>query len=65
MQYINDKQDPQLLGKFDATSAFDLSELNKVQCMVDSLNSDLLATGFDQYQYDLVWRGDKVYVERV
>lgn len=60
MKLINDKNDPQLLGIEET-----IQDLIQTQRMVDLLNKDLVDSGFDQYQYKTVRRGNKVYVERV
>lgn len=58
--YINSTKEPQLIGVFTDTDP----ELNSVLRMVESLNKDLLDSGFDQYQYKVVRRGTKTYIEQ-
>lgn len=59
MKLVNDKNNPELVGII--TEADDVSDTMK---MVDVLNQDLIDSGFDQYQYQTVRRGNKVYIER-
>ena len=59
MQLIDDKNDPTLLGIIESNQ--DFSQIKK---MVYNMNQDLRDSGFDQYKYKTVIRGDKIYVER-
>jgi hypothetical protein len=58
---VSDKE-PQFIGTFGNTQQ-DMQEFQSVMKMVESLNKDLVDSGFDQYQYQLVRRGKKAYVE--
>lgn len=58
---ISDKE-PQFIGTFGKTQQ-DVSELRSVMNMIESLNKDLVDSGFDNYQYQLVRRGKKAYIE--
>ena len=60
MKLVNDKNNPELVGII--TEADDVSDTMK---MVDVLNQDLIDSGFDQYQYQTVRRGNKIFIERV
>lgn len=60
MKLVNDKNNPELVGII--TEADDVSDTMK---MVDILNQDLIDSGFDQYQYQTVRRGNKIFIERV
>lgn len=60
MKLINDTQDPQLVGIIETEA--DVVETRKI---VDNLNRDLFDSGFDQYHYGTVQRGNKLYVERI
>ena len=60
MKLVNDKNNPELVGII--TEADDVSDTMK---MVDVLNQDLIDSGFDQYQYQTVLRGNKIFIERV
>lgn len=59
MKLVNDASNPELVGII--TELDDVSETMKI---VDSLNRDLVDSGFDQYQYQTVQRGDKIYIEK-
>lgn len=59
MKLVNDASDPELVGII--TELDDVSETMKI---VNSLNRDLIDSGFDQYQYQTVQRGDKIYIEK-
>ena len=59
---VSDKE-PQFIGTFGKTPE-DVEQLQSVMNMIESLNKDLVDSGFDQYQYHLVRRGRKAYVER-
>lgn len=58
---ISDKE-PQLIGTF-RNSPEDIVELQNVEKMVSSLNQDLIDSGFEKYQYQLVRKGRKAYIE--
>ena len=60
MKLIDDKNQPELIGLI--TEVDDLTEMSK---MVNVLNKDLVDSGFDQYQYKTVQRGNKIYIERI
>ena len=60
MKLVNDKDNPELVGII--TEVDDMSDTIK---MVDLLNQDLIDSGFDQYQYQTVRRGNKIFIERV
>ena len=59
MKLVNDANNPELVGII--TELDDVSETMKI---VNSLNKDLMDSGFDQYQYQTVQRGDKIYIEK-
>lgn len=59
--YVNNQKEPQLIGFFKENDP----ELQSVINMVDSLNKDLVDSGFDSYQYQVVRRGTKTYIEQV
>ena len=59
MKLVNDENNPQLVGII--TELDDVAETMKI---VNSLNKDLMDSGFDQYQYQTVQRGDKIYIEK-
>ena len=58
---ISDKE-TQFIGTFGKTQQ-DVSELRSVMNKIESLNKDLVDSGFDNYQYQLVRRGKKAYIE--
>lgn len=59
--FVNNEKDPQLIGLFKK----DDPELQSVIKMVNNLNKDLVDSGFDSYQYQVVRRGTKTYIEQV
>lgn len=60
MKLINDTNNPTLLGIMQTES--DLIEVDR---MVNKMNEDLMDSGFDQYQYQTVRRGNKIFVEMI
>ena len=56
------EKEPQLIGTF-RNSPEDIVELRNVEKMVSSLNQDLIDSGFEMYQYQLVRKGRKAYIE--
>jgi hypothetical protein len=58
--FVNKEKEPQLIGMFKA----DDPELRSVVKMVENLNKDLTDSGFDRYQYQVVRRGIKTYIEQ-
>jgi hypothetical protein len=56
------EKEPQLIGIFGETIR-DKKEYEHVMNMVENLNKDLVDSGFDNYQYQLVRRGKKAYIE--
>lgn len=56
------EKEPQLIGIFGETIR-DKKEYESVMNMVESLNKDLVDSGFENYQYQLVRRGKKAYIE--
>lgn len=59
VKLVNDINDPELVGII--TEADDIESTMRI---VDNLNQDLVDSGFDQYQYQTVRRGNKIYIER-
>lgn len=59
--FINNDKEPQLIGVFKENDP----ELQSVIKMVNGLNKDLVDSGFDSYQYQVVRRGVKTYIEQV
>jgi hypothetical protein len=60
MKLVNDKNDPELVGIIT-----EVDDIESTIRIVNNLNQDLVDSGFDQYQYQTVRRGDKIYIERV
>jgi len=60
MKLVNDQNKPELIGII--TELDDVSQTMKI---VNNLNQDLIDSGFDQYQYQTVQRGNKIFIERV
>ncbi len=58
MKLVNDKNDPELVGIITETD-----DIESTKRIVDSLNQDLKDSGFDQYQFQTVLRGNKIYIE--
>ena len=58
--FVNKEKEPQLIGMFKANDP----ELQSVVKMVENLNKDLIDSGFDRYQYQVVRRGIKTYIEQ-
>lgn len=59
MKLMNDASNPELVGVITETD-----DLENTARIVDNLNKDLLDSGFDQYQYQTIRRGDKIYIEK-
>jgi len=57
MIYINDKDDPDLLGIIEDNK--DFVHISKI---VENMNRDLVDSGFDHYQYKAEKRGKKAYI---
>lgn len=60
MKLVNDKNDPELVGIIT-----EVDDIESTIRIVNNLNQDLVDSGFDQYQYQTVRRGNKIYIERV
>lgn len=58
MKLVNDIKDPQLVG-----IVTEVDDIESTKRIVESLNRDLIDSGFDQYQYHTVLRGNKIYIE--
>ena len=54
-----DPKEPTLIGINS-----DQQELDMVSSMVRIMNQDLMDSGFDKYQYEVVKRGKNIYIER-
>jgi len=59
MKLVQDKDNPDLVGIIESSD-----DILVVRRMVENLNKDLIDSGFDQYQYKSVRRGNKLYIER-
>ena len=59
--FVNNEKDPQLIGMFKNNDP----ELQSVYQIVNNLNKDLMDSGFEQYQYQVVRRGTKTYIEQI
>ena len=60
MKLVNDKSNPQLVG-----IVTEVDDVNSTDKIVQSLNKDLIDSGFDQYQYQTVRRGNGIYIEKI
>ena len=58
MKLVNDKNDPELVGIIT-----EIDDIESTKRIVDNLNQDLKDSGFDQYQFQTVLRGNKIYIE--
>ena len=59
MKLVSDNTEPELIG-----IVTDTDDVKVIDEIVQSLNKDLIDSGFDEYQYSTVRRGNKIYVER-
>lgn len=59
MKLVNDKHEPELVGIIT-----EVDDVESTIRIVNSLNKDLMDSGFDQYQYQTVRQGNKIYVKR-
>lgn len=60
MKLVNDTNSPELVG-----IVTEIDDLQTTDEIVQSLNRDLVDSGFDNYQYETVRRGNKIYIERI
>lgn len=60
MKLVNDTNSPELVG-----IVTEVDDLQTTDNIVQSLNRDLVDSGFDNYQYETVRRGNKIYIERI
>ncbi|HAW03480.1 MAG TPA: hypothetical protein DCW83_02265 [Saprospirales bacterium] len=60
MKIINDKKNPSLLGVLEPADRID-----EYEKWVDNLNQDLKDSGYDQYEYKVVKKRDKLYINRL
>jgi len=59
MKLVNDANKPELVGIIT-----EVDDVESTIRIVNNLNRDLMDSGFDQYQYQTVRRGNKIYIER-
>tara|TARA_R110000803_G_scaffold53350_2_gene109517 strand:+ start:1107 stop:1289 length:183 start_codon:yes stop_codon:yes gene_type:complete len=59
MKLINDKGNPELVAILDSAEEF-----NIIQTQVDRLNSDLVDSGYERYQYKAEQQGLHAYIKR-
>lgn len=59
MRLMKDKDNPGLIGIIESPD-----DVINVKKMVDNLNQDLIDSGFEQYQYEYIRRGNKIFIER-
>jgi hypothetical protein len=59
MRLMKDKDNPGLIGIIESPD--DVTDVKK---MIDNLNQDLIDSGFEQYQYEYIRRGNKIFIER-
>ncbi|MDC0308728.1 hypothetical protein OAL25_00540 [bacterium] len=56
---MKDKNNPGLIGIIESPD-----DVTNVKKMIDNLNQDLIDSGFEQYQYEYIRRGNKIFIER-
>jgi len=59
MRLMKDKNNPGLIGIIESPD-----DVTNVKKMIDNLNQDLIDSGFEQYQYEYIRRGNKIFIER-
>ncbi len=59
MKLVTDSKDPYLVGILDSDQ-----EVPDITNWVSTLNKDLMDSGFENYQYDVIKRGKKLYIEQ-
>lgn len=59
MRLVNSEREPELVG----INCSD-SEVDKISKMVSKLNQDLVDSGFEQYQSNVVAKEGKVYIRQ-
>ena len=59
MRLVNSEREPELVG-VDCTA----NEVNEISKMVSKLNQDLVDSGFEQYQSNVVAKEGKVYIRQ-
>lgn len=60
MKYINDEKNPSLLGVLEPGDRID-----EYEKWVNNLNQDLTDSGYNQYEYKVVKKKDKLYIDRM
>lgn len=60
MGYVNNTKEPELV--YVGT---DNDEIDKIKRWVSNINTSLIDSGFDKYQYTIEIVGDKTYIKRV
>ena len=59
MKIINDEKNPSLLGVLEPGDRVD-----EYEKWVSNLNQDLIDSGYNQYEYKVVKKKDKLYIDR-
>ena len=60
MKIINDEKNPSLLGVLEPGDRDD-----EYEKWVSNLNQDLIDSGYNQYEYKVVKKKDKLYIDRM
>jgi|TARA_B100000497_G_C7526363_1_gene319538 hypothetical protein len=60
MKIINDEKNPSLLGVLEPGDRVD-----EYEKWVSNLNQDLIDSGYNQYEYKVVKKKDKLYIDRM
>ena len=60
MKIINDEKNPSLLGVLEPGDRID-----EYEKWVSNLNQDLVDSGYNQYEYKVVKKKDKLYIDRM
>jgi hypothetical protein len=63
MGYVNIAKDPELV--FTVNSDNEKQELENIRRMVENMNSQLMDSGYEAYQYNLELIGNKAYIRKV
>lgn len=59
MGYVTDEKEPELVYVGN-----DGEEIEKIKRWVSNMNTSLVDSGFEHYQYDLEVVGDKAYIKK-
>ena len=60
MKYINDEKNPSLLGVLEPGDRVD-----EYEKWVSNLNQDLKDSGYDQYEYRVLQKRNRIYIDKL